>query len=179
MFEIVLVPLLLLLHYVTSRCRRDKNVITEVCNQKTCGACWAFSTAATIEAMYAIKTGTLNKLSIQEVSILLRASLHWCAVICVSGLLYRSVSKSFWTELMIKCLHTFAFVSCCPLPSLCNRSRFSTAVCSIVKTDFFGLLIGQSVVAQCPCSSSFIPRCKMNLQGQFKRIRRVGDHNLV
>jgi cathepsin O len=45
---------------------RDRNVITEVCNQKTCGACWAFSTAATIEAMYAIKTGILHKLSVQE-----------------------------------------------------------------------------------------------------------------
>jgi len=85
-FEIVVVPLLLL-HYVTSHYRRDKNVITEVCNQKTCGACWAFSTAATIEAMYAIKTGILRKLSVQEVSILLRASLDWYAVICMSGLL--------------------------------------------------------------------------------------------
>ena len=51
-------------------------MITEVRNQKTCGACWAFSTAATIEAMYAIKTGILHKLSVQEVSILLRASLR-------------------------------------------------------------------------------------------------------
>lgn len=92
-FEIVLVPLLLLLHYVTSHYRRDRNVITEVRNQKTCGACWAFSTAATIEAMYAIKTGILYNLSVQEVSILLRASLHCYAVICVSGLLYRGVAK--------------------------------------------------------------------------------------
>jgi len=94
-------------------------VITEVCNQKTCGACWAFSTAATIEAMYAIKTGKLHKLSVQEVSILLRASLHWYAVICMSGLLYRGVTKCFWTELMTICLHTFVFVGfvgCCPLP---------------------------------------------------------------
>lgn len=91
-------------------------MITEVCNQKTCGACWAFSTAATIEAMYAIKTGILHKLSVQEVSILLRASLHWYAVICMSGLLYRGVSKCFWTQLMTKCLHTFVFVGCCPLP---------------------------------------------------------------
>lgn len=43
-------------------------MITEVRNQKTCGACWAFSTAATVEAMYAIRTGTLHKFSIQEVS---------------------------------------------------------------------------------------------------------------
>ncbi|XP_021924786.1 cathepsin O-like isoform X2 [Zootermopsis nevadensis] len=45
---------------------REKNVITEVRNQKTCGACWAFSTAATVEAMYAIRTGILHKFSIQE-----------------------------------------------------------------------------------------------------------------
>lgn len=168
MFEIVLVPLLLLFHYVMSYYRRDRNVITEVHNQKTCGACWAFSTAATIEAMYAIKTGILHKLSVQEVSILLRASLHRYAVICVLGLLYRGVSKSFWTELMTICHHTFVFVCCCPLPSLCNGPRFSTAVCSTVKTDFLGLLIGQLMVAQCSCSNSFIPGFKKNLQDQIK-----------
>jgi len=162
-FEIVLVPPLLLLHYVMSHYRRDSNVITEVRNQKTCGACWAFSTAATIEAMYAIKTGILRKLSVQEVSILLRASLHWYVVICVSGLLRRGVFKRVWTEHLRKCLHTFVFVSCCPLPSLCNGSRFSTAVHNTVKTDVLGLLVRQSVVAQCPYSSSFIPGCKKNL----------------
>lgn len=144
--EIVLVPLLLL-HYVMSHYRRDRNVITEVRNQKTCGACWAFSTAATIEAMYAIKTGILHKLSVQEVSILLRASLRWYTVISVSGLLYKGVSKSSWTELMIKCMHTFVFVSC-SLSNFCSGSRFSTAVWSTVKTDFLGLLIGQLVVAR-------------------------------
>jgi hypothetical protein len=92
-----------------SRYRRDRNVITEVRNQKTCGACWAFSAAATIEAMYAIKTGLLHKLSVQEVSALLGASLHWYAVICDLGLLYRGVSKSSWTELMTKCLCLEAF----------------------------------------------------------------------
>jgi hypothetical protein len=100
--EIVLVPLLLLLQYGMSHYRRDRNVVTEVHNQKTCGACWAFSTAATIEAMYAIKTGILHKLSIQEVSVLLRASLNWCAVTCDSDLLYKDVSKSSWTKLMTK-----------------------------------------------------------------------------
>lgn len=85
MFEIVLVPHLFLLHYVMSHYRRERNVITEVRNQKTCGACWAFSTAATIEAMYAMKTGKLHKLSVQEASILLRASHHWLAVVSVSG----------------------------------------------------------------------------------------------
>jgi hypothetical protein len=126
-FEIVLVPLLLL-HDVTSHYRRDRNVITEVRNQKTCGACWAFSTAATIEAMYAIKTGILNKLSVQEVSILFRTSLHWYAVVCVLGLLYRGVSKSLWTELMTKFLHTFVFVCCCPLPGLCSGSMCTSTV---------------------------------------------------
>jgi cathepsin O len=54
-------------------------VITKVRNQKTCGACWAFSTAETVEAMYAIKTGTLYKLSVQEVSVCSGASIdQWC-----------------------------------------------------------------------------------------------------
>jgi hypothetical protein len=157
-----------------SHYRRERNVITEVRNQKTCGACWAFSTAATIEAMYAIKTGMLHKLSVQEVIILLRASLHRHAVISVSGLLYRGVSRSSWTEMMTKCMHTFVFVTFYPVP--CFLSLF---VVSTVKTDFLDLLIGQSVVAQCPCSSSFIPGCKKNLQGQIKQIRKLGDHNLV
>ncbi|XP_069680512.1 cathepsin O-like [Periplaneta americana] len=45
---------------------RKKNVITKVRNQKTCGACWAFSTVETIESMYAIRKGTLQTLSVQE-----------------------------------------------------------------------------------------------------------------
>lgn len=53
-------------------------MITEVRNQKTCGACWAFSTAATVEAMYAIRTGTLHRLSIQEVRDCLRVLLLSC-----------------------------------------------------------------------------------------------------
>lgn len=46
--------------------RRNKNVITKVNNQKNCGACWAFSTAETIESMNAIKNGKLDQLSVQE-----------------------------------------------------------------------------------------------------------------
>ena len=44
-------------------------MLTEVQSQKTCGACWAFSIAETIEAMYAIRKGILHKISVQEVSI--------------------------------------------------------------------------------------------------------------
>ncbi|XP_047003560.1 cathepsin O-like [Schistocerca americana] len=45
---------------------REKNVIGKIRNQKTCGACWAFSTVETAEAMYALKTGVLEELSVQE-----------------------------------------------------------------------------------------------------------------
>lgn len=47
--------------------RRDKGVITPVRNQKNCGACWAISAVEIIESAYAIKTGQLQTLSVQEV----------------------------------------------------------------------------------------------------------------
>ncbi|XP_012284997.1 cathepsin O isoform X2 [Orussus abietinus] len=45
---------------------RDKKVITPVRNQGTCGACWAFSTVEVAESMFAIKNGSLQQLSVQE-----------------------------------------------------------------------------------------------------------------
>jgi hypothetical protein len=47
--------------------RREKNVVTAVKNQHSCGACWAFSTVQTVESMHAIATGDLNELSTQQV----------------------------------------------------------------------------------------------------------------
>ncbi|XP_046394325.1 cathepsin O-like [Ischnura elegans] len=46
---------------------RDKKIVTPVKNQKNCGACWAFSTVETTESMYALKTGKLESLSVQQV----------------------------------------------------------------------------------------------------------------
>lgn len=45
---------------------RDKGVISSVKNQGICGACWAFSTIGTIEAMAAIANNKLQELSVQE-----------------------------------------------------------------------------------------------------------------
>ncbi|XP_067898113.1 cathepsin O [Heterodontus francisci] len=46
---------------------RDKNVVTPVQNQESCGGCWAFSVVESIESSYAIKGGQLEMLSAQEV----------------------------------------------------------------------------------------------------------------
>jgi len=46
---------------------RDQKVVGAVRNQGDCGACWAFSTVETVETMYAIKTGQLPELSVQQV----------------------------------------------------------------------------------------------------------------
>lgn len=36
-------------------------------NQKNCGACWAISAIEVIESVYAIKTGSLQTFSVQQV----------------------------------------------------------------------------------------------------------------
>ncbi|XP_039606229.1 cathepsin O [Polypterus senegalus] len=46
---------------------RDKNVVTPVRSQQTCGGCWAFSVVEGIETAYAVKGNPLVKLSVQQV----------------------------------------------------------------------------------------------------------------
>ncbi|XP_018900974.1 cathepsin O isoform X2 [Bemisia tabaci] len=46
---------------------RDTGIIGKVRDQKTCGACWAFSTIETVESMYAMTNGSFKELSVQEV----------------------------------------------------------------------------------------------------------------
>ncbi|KAJ8982972.1 hypothetical protein NQ317_001412 [Molorchus minor] len=45
---------------------RNKNVVTNPINQHTCSGCWAFSGIGMIESLNAIRTGKLEKLSIQQ-----------------------------------------------------------------------------------------------------------------
>jgi len=46
---------------------RTKGIITPVKHQKSCGACWAFSTVETVESMHALQNGKLEPLSVQQV----------------------------------------------------------------------------------------------------------------
>lgn len=45
---------------------RDKNKVTPIKNQGQCGACWAFTTVATIESAWAIKHNEMLDLSEQQ-----------------------------------------------------------------------------------------------------------------
>lgn len=45
---------------------RESGIVTKVNNQKTCGACWAFSTVQNMESMYAIKYKKITSLSVQQ-----------------------------------------------------------------------------------------------------------------
>jgi cathepsin L len=46
---------------------RDKGVVTPAKDQASCGSCWTFATAETLESHYAIKTGKLVTLSEQQI----------------------------------------------------------------------------------------------------------------
>jgi C1A family cysteine protease len=45
---------------------RTKGVVTAVKNQGNCGSCWAFSADEAVESFYAIKSGNLQVLSVQQ-----------------------------------------------------------------------------------------------------------------
>lgn len=46
---------------------RLKKVVTDVKNQGTCGSCWAITAAEAIESHYAIESGFLQGLSVQQI----------------------------------------------------------------------------------------------------------------
>lgn len=47
---------------------RDQGVVTPVKNQGSCGSCWTFSAAETVESHWAIHTGSLQELSQQQIA---------------------------------------------------------------------------------------------------------------
>ncbi|KAI1304896.1 Cathepsin O [Halotydeus destructor] len=58
---------------------REKGVITQVHNQGKCGACWAFSTVETVEAMVAIRLGEpATELSVQQIIDCANDNNHGC-----------------------------------------------------------------------------------------------------
>jgi len=47
---------------------REKGIITSIKDQGECGSCWAFATAELTESYWAMATGRLNDLSIQQIT---------------------------------------------------------------------------------------------------------------
>ncbi len=55
---------------------RYKNIVTPIKNQGRCGSCWAHASAASIESVWAMRTGQIIDLSVQD--IMNCASSHAC-----------------------------------------------------------------------------------------------------
>lgn len=55
-------------HFLICIPRRDKGIVTAVKDQGQCGACWAFSVVECAESMNALKHGSLESLSVQQVT---------------------------------------------------------------------------------------------------------------
>ena len=59
--------LFIFLFFFTALDWTKKNAVTPVKNQGRCGSCWAFSTIGAVEGAFAIASGTLLELSMQQV----------------------------------------------------------------------------------------------------------------
>ncbi|XP_077156146.1 cathepsin O [Paroedura picta] len=113
---------------------RDKNAVTSVKNQETCGGCWAFSVVGSIESAYAIKENVLEELSVQQV-IDCSYNNHGCN----GGSTNSALSWLNQTHVKLVRDSTYSFKAQTGLCHYFSSSDFGVSITGYTAFDFSGL----------------------------------------
>ncbi|XP_068798479.1 cathepsin O isoform X3 [Struthio camelus] len=112
---------------------RDKKVIAEVRNQRTCGGCWAFSVVGGIESAYAIKGNNLEELSVQQV-----IDCSYNNYGCSGGSTISALSWLNQTKVKLVRDSEYSFKAQTGLCHYFHRSDFGVSIAGFAAYDFSG-----------------------------------------